>query len=101
VLFFLYLFSGALAPRPRMPRSKAALSGVTSAPTSGYVTLDQPLETQVGYVLRVIGDDGEIHFVVIRLDLLDYDQDDNALMIFDLAYRVQSENPDLVESAGN
>jgi hypothetical protein len=74
---------------------------VTSAPTSGYVTLDQPLETQVSYVLRVIGDDGEIHFGVIRLDLLGYDQDDNALMIFDWAYQVQAGNPDLVESAGS
>ena len=110
MLFFLYLFSGALASRPRIPRSKDALSGVaadtswvgaTSTPTSGYVTLDQPLETQVSYVLRVIGDDGEIHFGVIRLDLLGYDQDDNALMIFDWAYQVQAGNPDLVESAGS
>ena len=68
---------------------------VTSAPTSGYVTLDMALEAQASYVLRVVGNDG-----VIRLDLLGYDQDDNALMIFDWAYQVQAGNPDLVESVG-
>jgi len=73
---------------------------VTSAPTTGYVTLDQPLETQVSYVLRVIGNDGEVHYGVIRLDLLGYDQNDDALMIFAWAYQVQAGNPDLVESVG-
>jgi len=37
---------------------------------------------------------------VIRVDLLGYDQDDDALMIFDWAYQVQAGNPDLVESVG-
>ena len=69
---------------------------VTSAPTSGYVTLDMLLEAQASYVLRVIGNDGEAHYGVIRLDLLGYDQDNNALMIFDWAYQVQVGNPDLV-----
>lgn len=73
---------------------------VTSAPTSGYVTLDMALEAQASYVLRVVGNDGELHYGVIRLDLLGYDQDDNALMIFDWAYQVQAGNPDLVESVG-
>lgn len=73
---------------------------VTSAPMTGYVTADQPLETQVSYVLRVIGNDGEVHYGVIRVDLLGYDQDDDALMIFDWAYQVQAGSPDLVESVG-
>ena len=73
---------------------------VTSAPTSGYVTLDVPLEAQTSYVLRVIGNDGEAHYGVIRPELLGFDQDDNALMIFDWAYQVQAGNPALAESAG-
>jgi hypothetical protein len=78
----------------------AGCTDVTSAPTSGYVTADMPLATQASYVLRVIGNDGEIHYGVIRPDLLGYDQDDNALMIFDWAYQVQAGNPDLVVAVG-
>jgi hypothetical protein len=48
----------------------------------------------------VIGNDGEIHYGVIRPDLLGYDQDDKALMIFDWAYQVQAGNPDLVVAVG-
>ena len=73
---------------------------VTSAPTSGYVTQDMLLEPQTSYVLRVVGNDGESHYGVIRPDLLGYDQDDNALMIFDWAYQVQAGKPDLLESVG-
>ncbi|MEE2899139.1 MAG: hypothetical protein VX815_11820 [Gemmatimonadota bacterium] len=73
---------------------------VTAAPTSGYVTQDVALQTQTSYVLRVVGNDGQDHFGVIRPDLLGYDQDDDALMIFDWAYQVQAGNPDLVESVG-
>jgi len=32
---------------------------------------------------------------VIRVELLGFDQDDNALMIFDWAYQIQAGNPDL------
>ena len=78
----------------------AGCTDVTSAPTSGYVTANMPLATQASYVLRVIGNDGEIHYGVIRPDLLGYDQDDKALMIFDWAYQVQAGNPDLVVVVG-
>ncbi len=58
------------------------------------------LEAQASYVLTVIGNDGEARYGVIRLDLLGYDQDNNALMIFDWACQVQVGNPDLVYSVG-
>lgn len=78
----------------------AGCSDVTSAPGSGYVSSDQFLETQMSYVLRVIGDDGATHYGVLRVELLGYDQNDSALMIFDWAYQIQAGNPDLVSGMG-
>jgi hypothetical protein len=68
---------------------------VPRAPTSGYVAQDVSLLPQSSYVLRVRGDDGMSHYGVIRTELLGFDQDDNALMIFDWAYQLQANNPDL------
>jgi hypothetical protein len=68
---------------------------VPRAPTSGYVAQDVSLLPQSSYVLRVRGDDGMSHYGVIRIELLGFDQDDNALMIFDWAYQLQANNPDL------
>lgn len=68
---------------------------VTFAPTSGYVAQDVGLATQTSYVMRVHGDDGLIHYGVIRVELLGFDQDDNAIMIFDWAYQLQANNPAL------
>ncbi|MEM7416399.1 MAG: hypothetical protein AAF389_12925 [Gemmatimonadota bacterium] len=65
------------------------------APTSGYVTQDVSVATQESYVFRVIGDDGLTHYGVIRVDLLGFDQNDDALMIFDWAYQLQAGNPNL------
>jgi hypothetical protein len=78
----------------------AACTDITTAPTSGYSSSDQFLETQTSYVLRVIGDDGATHYGVLRVELLGYDQNDDALMIFDWAYQLQAGNPDLVSGAG-
>jgi hypothetical protein len=64
------------------------------------VSSDQFLETQMSYVLRVIGDDGATHYGVLRVELLGYDQNDSALMIFDWAYQIQAGNPDLVSGMG-
>jgi hypothetical protein len=73
----------------------ATCSDVTEAPTSGYSTQSVSLDQQTSYVLRVVGDDGRTHYGVIRTDLLGYDQQNNALMIFDWAYQLQPGNPDL------
>jgi len=74
----------------------ASCVDLPTAPTSGYVAQEVGLEPQTTYVLRVRGDDGLVHYGVIRVDLLGFDQDDNALMIFDWAYQLQANNPALV-----
>lgn len=66
------------------------------APLIGYTNLDMPLYPQTTYVLRVVGDDGQAHYGVIRVTLLGFDQDDAAIMIFDWAYQLQAGNPNLV-----
>jgi hypothetical protein len=73
----------------------ASCVDVTQAPTSGYTTQNLSLDPQTSYVLRVVGDDGQNHYGLIRVDLLGYDQSGNALMIFDWAYQLQAGNPDL------
>lgn len=78
----------------------AACVDVPQAPTSGYVVQDIQLATQESYVLRVTGDDGLLHYGVIRVSLLGFDQNDDAIMIFDWAYQLQPGNPDLVVGPG-
>ena len=70
------------------------------APTSGYGVEDVQVITQQSYVLRVIGNDEKTRYGVIRVDLLGFDQNDNALMIFDWAYQLQANNPDLIQGRG-
>ena len=65
------------------------------APLSGYTTLDMPLYPQTTYALRVVGDDGLIHYGAVRVTLLGFDQDNAAIMIFDWAYQLQAGNPNL------
>jgi len=77
------------------PGADATCSDVTLAPTSGFTSQDVPVDTQTSYVLRVRGDDGQMHYAVIRVDLLGFDQNGYALMIFDWAYQLQANNPDL------
>ena len=73
---------------------------VASAPLTGYVTQDVQASTQESYVFRVLGDDQQIHYGVIRVDLLGFDQNDDALMIFDWAYQLQPGNPNLAPGIG-
>ncbi len=68
---------------------------VEEAPAGGYTTLDMPMYPQATYVLKVVGDDGAMHYGAIRVTLLGYDQDGKALMIFDWAYQLQAGNPNL------
>ncbi len=74
---------------------------VTTAPGSGYVTADMQLLTETSYVLRVVGSGGELHYGIIRVTHLGTDQNGDDLMIFDWAYQLQPNNPDLVIGAGN
>jgi len=73
---------------------------VPVAPQSGYSVADMAMEPQTSYVMRVRGDDMEFHYGVIRVEMLGFDQNDNALMIFDWAYQLQAGNPDLVPNRG-
>ena len=68
---------------------------VARAPTSGYVAQDVALDAQSTYVLRVPGDDGLTHYGAIRVVMLGFDQAGRALMIFDWAYQLQANNPEL------
>ena len=68
----------------------------TTAPISGYSGGDVFLEPELTYVLRVVGDDGQIHYGAIRVALLGTDQSGAEIMIFDWAYQLQAGNPQLV-----
>jgi hypothetical protein len=68
---------------------------VDVAPLSGYTGFDMPLFAQSTYVLKVVGDDGQTHYGAIRAELLGYDQNGAAIMIFDWAYQLQAGNPAL------
>ena len=83
------------------PGADADCIDLSVAPPSGYVAQD-PLESvslqlvaQESYVLRVIGDDGLVHYGVIRVTLLGFDQNDDPIMIFDWAYQLQPGNLNL------
>lgn len=78
------------------PAADASCVDVAQAPASGYTTQDMELVPQTSYVLRVRGDDGKLHYGVIRVEMLGFDQDGNALMIFDWAYQLQAGNLSLV-----
>lgn len=72
---------------------------MTVAPASGYTTAPVAAGPELTYALRVVGDDGQIHYGAVRVAILGFDQNDAALMIFDWAYQLQPGNPELVGSA--
>ena len=69
---------------------------VPVAPLTGFQATDVNISPQESYVLRVVGDDGQLHYGVIRVVLLGFDQNDDAIMIFDWAYQLQGGNPQLI-----
>jgi hypothetical protein len=74
----------------------ASCVDVSTAPASGYGTADVSVVTGESYVFRVVGDDNQIHYGVIRVEMLGFDQNGDAIVIFDWAYQLQAGNPDLV-----
>lgn len=82
------------------PGSDAGCAALEVAPTSGYTTGDVGLLPQTTYALRVTGDDGEAHYGSIRVTLLGFDQNDEAIMIFDWSYQLQPGNPNLAPRVG-
>lgn len=75
-------------------------ASVDVAPLAGYTTGDMPLYPQSTYVLKVVGDDGKLHYGAVRAELLGYDQGGAAIMIFDWAYQLQAGNPNLAPREG-
>lgn len=71
------------------PASDPECADVTVAPSSGYIHQDLEVIPQSTYVLRVRGDDGQIHYGAIRIVLLGEDQNGDGIMIFDWAYQLQ------------
>ncbi len=69
------------------------------APTSGYTTAPASVGSELTYAMRVVGDDGQIHYGAVRVGILGFDQNDAALMIFDWAYQLQPGNPSLIGGA--
>lgn len=79
------------------PGADAGCVDVSTAPTSAgaYTTADVALFPQTSYVLRYVASDGLLRYGVIRVTLLGFDQNNDALMIFDWAHQTQPDNPDL------
>ncbi len=77
------------------PGADAGCVDLAVAPTSGYTTQDVGVDPQTTYALRVRGDDGQIHYGVVRIVLLGFDQNGDALMIFDWAYQLVANEPSL------
>ena len=69
------------------------------APVSGYSFSPVQAGAELTFALRVVGDDGQIHYGAVRVAILGFDQDDAALMIFDWAYQLVPGSPDLTPGA--
>jgi hypothetical protein len=80
------------------PGSDGGCESLDIAPTAGYASVDVDVFVQTTYALRVTGNDGARHYAAVRIDLQGFDQDGNAIMIFDWAYQLQPGNPALVPS---
>ena len=84
------------------PGADAGCVDVSRAPTDAgsYTTDDVALVPQTSYVLRYRGDDGRLRYGVVRVSLQGFDQNGDALMIFDWAHQIQPDNPDLGITVG-
>jgi hypothetical protein len=72
---------------------------VSVAPSSGYTMADVELLPQTSYVIR-IGSGASAYYGVIRVVYQGFDQNGDALMIFDWAYQLQAGNRNLVSQPG-
>jgi hypothetical protein len=77
------------------PGSDAGCTAARVAPTGGYSTAAIEVQPEFSYVFRVTGDDGQIHYGVIRATLLGTDQNGKDLLIFDWAYQTVANEPQL------
>jgi len=77
------------------PGADAGCTAASSAPATGYSTSAIAIDPEYSYVFRVTGDDGQLHYGVVRITVLGTDQDGNDLAIFDWAYQLQPNEPRL------
>jgi len=76
------------------PGADAGCVELDRAPASGYVTHDVGLFPQTSYVIRYPSGGG-FRYGTIRVSMQAFDQDGNALMIFDWAHQLQVGNLNL------
>ncbi len=75
---------------------------VAVAPASGYGVAPIPIDPELAYFLRVTGDDGEVHYGVIRVSHTGVNQSEGVpigVIIFDWAYQLQPGNRNLAPKA--
>ncbi len=66
-----------------------------AAPSTGYTAQPVAAFDQTTYPMRVIGNDGAVHFGAVRIQTLGADQSGTGLMIFEWSYQLQAGNPAL------
>ena len=76
------------------PGSDAGCTAVRVAPTAGYGTVPIAIEPEFSYVFRVTGDDGQLHYGVVRVTMLGTNNG-NDLAIFDWKYQLVPNEPQL------
>lgn len=81
------------------PGSDADCFSLDVAPATGYGTAAVSLETRTTYAVRLADSDGT-RFGAVRVELLGFDQNGDALMIFDWALQLQTDNRSLTTPAG-
>ena len=77
----------------------AGCTDVSVAPSSGYTTADVELLPQTTYVIR-IDSGGTAYYGAIRVVFQGFDQNGDAMMIFDWAFQLQAGNPNLAPPSG-
>lgn len=77
------------------PGSDDGCTAAEVAPTAGYSTAPIDIDPEYSYVFRVTGNDGQLHYGVIRVAMLGTDQSGNDLAIFDWAYQLVPNEPQL------
>jgi len=81
------------------PGADADCIALDAAPTAGYQVADLALDPQLTYVLRVPGDDNQLRYAAVRVELLGFDEVGDPLTIFDWSYQLQPGNPALTPVA--
>lgn len=71
------------------------------APTSGYAFDDVPVDAEFTYMFRVPGFGGGLNYGAIRVALVGQDQSGDQVMVFDWAYQIQEDNPNLSTAEGS